>query len=378
MRVMMLGLRAAYGAQGGIETHVRDIAAGLAQHYGDSGEIEVVERGRFVPRGRVLPAELKPLRLRQIWCPDSSKLEAIVHTSLATGYAIFRRPDITHYHGIGPSLLAPVAKLFGLRVVVTHHGEDYARDKWGSFAKMTLRVGEWCAARFSDARIVIAPGLDRKLLGKFQKDFHYIPNATPKLLSVGPGSNLLKHALTPQKYLIHIGRIVPEKCQMDILEAFSSIDTDCKLVFVGDSDHDSAYGREFKAKAAKDGRVVLTGSVDRAAVSELLSNAAGFLLPSTHEGLPIALLEAMSLNLPVAISDIPSLKALGLPAECYVSPRDIGAIREGIERMVSATEKPRPDWSHYLESYKIDTVIERTIGVYHQALNGRRARKIRK
>ncbi len=50
--------------------------------------------------------------------------------------------DIVHIHAIGPALLVPIARLLGIKVVFTHHGPDYDRDKWGFWAKTMLKLGE--------------------------------------------------------------------------------------------------------------------------------------------------------------------------------------------------------------------------------------------
>ena len=45
-----------------------------------------------------------------------------------------------HIHAIGPALLTPMARLLGMKVVFTHHGPDYDRNKWGTAAKTILKL----------------------------------------------------------------------------------------------------------------------------------------------------------------------------------------------------------------------------------------------
>ena len=51
------------------------------------------------------------------------------------------RPDILHIHSVGPALFTPLARAFGLRVVVTHHLANYENKKWGPAARLVLRLG---------------------------------------------------------------------------------------------------------------------------------------------------------------------------------------------------------------------------------------------
>src|SRR3546814_14376290 len=74
--------------------------------------------------------------------PRSKSLEAIVATFIAILYAWIRGAQIIHIHAIGPALLCPLARILGLHVIVTHHGSDFERAKWGAFAKLTLLLGE--------------------------------------------------------------------------------------------------------------------------------------------------------------------------------------------------------------------------------------------
>ena len=57
--------------------------------------------------------------------------------------AAFSRPDVLHIHAIGPAIFTPLARAFGLRVVVTYHSLNYEHKKWGRVARFVLRFGEW-------------------------------------------------------------------------------------------------------------------------------------------------------------------------------------------------------------------------------------------
>ncbi len=123
---MMLGLRGFPNVQGGVETHVQY----LSSHLNDLGcEVNVIVRSPYHPKEKGI--EWNGIRFYRIWAPASKKLEAIVHTFLGVCYAALKRPDVLHIHAIGPSLMVPLARILGLKVVITHHGPDYDRQKWG-------------------------------------------------------------------------------------------------------------------------------------------------------------------------------------------------------------------------------------------------------
>src|SRR5690606_12997030 len=127
IRVMVLGLRGLVRVEGGIETHARKLYPLLAR-MGCRGE--VLQRSPYYPKS-ARPRSRHGVRLRYLWSPVRPGLETAVHTFLGVLYAAVTRPDILHLHAIGPGFLAPLARALGLRVVVTHHAEDYRREKWG-------------------------------------------------------------------------------------------------------------------------------------------------------------------------------------------------------------------------------------------------------
>lgn len=364
LRVMILGLRAIEGAQGGVESHVRDLVRGLLARPGQDLALEVVERSRYVVKGRALAGLQGRVRLTSLWCPASTGLETIVHTLLGVLYAAWRRPDVLHLHAVGPSLLTPVARLLGLRVVVTHHGEDYAREKWGRFARWALETGEAWGARFANAGIVIAAPLQGLMQRKYGRHYAFIPNAAPQAACRDDAQTVLhRWGLAPGGYFLHVGRVVPEKRQLDLIAAFARCpDPGLRLVLAGANDHPSDYENQVNQAAAQDARVIRTGALPPADIYQLLSHARAFVLPSSHEGLPISLLEAMRCGAPVVVSDIVSLKAVELPESCYVACGNVQALTDAL----SAAVRPfHPvDWSRWLQRYALPAICDATANVY--------------
>ena len=149
---MWLGLRGFPNVQGGVETHAENICPLLVELGCD---VHVVTRSPYQPRdvGRTW----KGVRFHPLWAPRSKRLEAILHTLLGVLYAgLVSRPDVLHIHAIGPAIMSPLARLLGLKVVVTHHGPDYDRQKWGPICQAcpaTWRaaghaLGEWAHCYF--------------------------------------------------------------------------------------------------------------------------------------------------------------------------------------------------------------------------------------
>ena len=74
-----------------------------------------------------------------------------------------------HIHAIGPALLVPFARMLGMKVVFTHHGPDYDRDKWGFAAKTMLKLGERMGTMFANEVIVISEVINRLLVKKYNR-----------------------------------------------------------------------------------------------------------------------------------------------------------------------------------------------------------------
>lgn len=124
--------------------------------------------------------------------------------------------------------------------------------------------------------------------------------------------------LTEYSYILAVGRLVKEKGFDKLVEAFKEQSpSSVKLVIAGDADHQDEYAQKLKGICQREENILLTGFIKGDKLAQLYAYARIFVLPSTHEGLPIALLEAMSYGCPILASDIPANKEIGLPDECY-------------------------------------------------------------
>jgi glycosyltransferase involved in cell wall biosynthesis len=363
--VLMLGLRSVGAGQGGVEAHVDQLVSEMDR---EGLKVDVVVRSPYSQPG--VRNRGSSTRVIPIWSPKGKSTEAFVHSLLAVGYAVWRRPRIVHIHAIGPALVAPLARMMGMHVVMTHHGEDYNREKWGQLARRILRLGERFGATYSNERICVSQSLSENLTKRYDRPFRFIPNGVRQPTPVAANDVLTELGLTAGRYILHVGRIVPEKRQLDLIAAIAGNSMPgIKLVLVGAADHESAYSQEVIDRAAETDNVVIAGFRSGAALAEIFSNAAVFALPSTHEGLPIALLEAMSYGRRVVASDIQANLNVGLPPECYFEAGSVPALQSRLrEQFALAVSGEQADWEGLLRQFDWPQIADRTIDVYLNAL----------
>ncbi|TCJ18046.1 glycosyltransferase [Parasulfuritortus cantonensis] len=333
----MLGLRGFPGVQGGVETHAQHLCPLLAAA---GCHVEVIVRSAYQPPS--VGDHWQGVRFRRLWAPKSKGLEAIVHSFLGVLYAgLIRRPDVLHIQAIGPAVMTPLARLFGLRVVVTHHGPDYDRQKWGQVARWVLQLGERFGMRWSHGRIVISEVIRGLVRQKHGRESTLIPNGVVLPDLPDSADALAKFGLDAGRYVVLVSRLVPEKRHFDLIRAFDQAALPgWKLAIVGASDHPDEYVRSVIEAAKATPGTVCTGLQTGEALRQLYAHAGIFVLPSSHEGLPIALLEALSYGLPVVASDIPANLEVGLPAAHYFPLGDTEALAERLRAFAAQPLTP--------------------------------------
>ncbi|MBI4139010.1 glycosyltransferase family 4 protein [Candidatus Uhrbacteria bacterium] len=301
------GIPASMALGGGIERHVEILSRRLAER---GHNVSVYVRPYTNPKRRFTWSGVHLITLPTI---RRKHLDAIVHTFLATIHVLFQNVDIIHYHAVGPATLAWIPRLFKWRsrVVVTFHGRDQFHEKWKWAARMYLAFGEWAACRFPHLTIAISHEIRLFCEMMYRRNAVYIPNGVevPKRL---PGTQHLKKiGLEPEQYLITLGRLIPVKAYEDAILAYKNLETDKKLLLIGDASYDSIeYQSKLERLAASDARVILMGRRTGEELEQLIAHCYAMIHPSRSEGLSIAILEALSYGRLVVMSDIPANREL--------------------------------------------------------------------
>ena len=371
LKVMMLGLRGVPQVQGGVEKHVEELARVFVEKGWD---VEVLGRKPYLTQKQAYQWE--GVQVTPLWAPVSTKFEAIAHTFLGVLVAAVRRPDILHIHAIGPALLTPLARLFGLKTVVTHHGFDYNRDKWGGLARKMLKTGEWAGMRFASQRIAVSRHIVETMAERYHVSAQFIPNGVTLRESAGTSDVLQQFGLVEKQYVVMVARIVPEKNQHDLIAAFAAMQaagchTDKKLAIVGAADHQSPYVDQVKALAAQTPNVVLTGMQRGDDLAALYSNAALFVLPSSHEGMPIAMMEAMGYGLPVLASNITANLEVGLPEGDYFPLGDTQALAKQMAVKLDqplSSKQAEAQSAEVAATYGWSGIADQTLAVYQRLI----------
>lgn len=363
MKIVVTGTRGIPNIMGGVETHCEELFPRIAARGYD---VTVMRRKSYV---RDTQQEWKGVKLIDVETPKKKSFEAIIHTFRAINRAKRSGADVLHIHAIGPALLVPYAKLLGMKVVFTHHGPDYDRDKWGFAAKTMLKLGEWMGCKFADQIIVISDVI-RKLIAERcgrTESVHLIYNGVPEPDFCDYPEYFKELGIEKGKYILGMCRFVPEKHLHDLVDAYAQlaesnrIPRDVCLVLAGDTDFEDEYSKNLKKKACDNG-VVLTGFIRGKKLHSLLTNALCYSLPSSHEGLPIALLEAMSYHLPVITSAIPANLEVGLPAECYHQVGDVNTLASKIEKVIN---KPLQRVDYDMSKYDWEIIAGKVCEVYN-------------
>lgn len=339
-RVAMIGHKFIPSRDGGVEV----VVSNLAPHLADTGyDVTCYNRTnrqqKMLRREGTLPREYRGVRL--VWTPtvDRRGLAAMTSSVIASVMVSLTRCDLVHYHTEGPCVLCWLPKLFGKKVVVTVHGLDHMRQKWGKLASAYIMWGEKAAVRHADSIIVLSEGVRTYFREKYGRETVLIPNgidpAEPR-----PASEIAeKFGLSSRDYILFLGRLVPEKGVHYLIEAYQKLHTDKKLVIVGGTSDTDDYVRQLYGMAGEDPSILFTGFQQGPAVEEFYSNAYLYVLPSDLEGMPLSLLEAMNCGCCCVTSDIGECADV-LDGSGFTFPRgNVEGLRETLQDLCDHPEK---------------------------------------
>lgn len=310
MKIAVIGSKGLPPHQGGIEhqcaeIYPRMVAAGhRVDLYARSSYNANSTHGKVSTYRGVKVITMPSIKLRGI--------DALACSGMSATLAATKSYDIIHFHALGPALFTPVPRLIsGAKILTTCHGLDWQRAKWGTLSSKAIKTGEQAAVKFADQLVVVSEALQDYFRQTYNRQSIYIENAPVAYANSDKqfayGSSL---GLERDRYLVFIGRLVPEKRVDLLLAAFQQLQqqqqaNDWKLVFVGDKSDTGSFSSKLLQLANNSPDIIFTGELQGPYLAEIMRGAGLFVLPSDLEGLPLALLEAMQEGIPAVVSDIP-------------------------------------------------------------------------
>lgn len=371
MRIHLIGAKGipsdSVPGAGGVERHVEQLATRLSE----KGHRVSVYIRKYSEYRRHTWNGVRLIRIPSI---RSKNFDTISHVFLSTLHVLFQETDIIHYHGVGPSTLAWIPRLLKPRakVVCTFHSRDWFDSKWSWFARTYLKFGEWAAVHFPHRTIVISHTLQVFCRKRWKRVTSYIPNGAD-LPSPQGISELAPFGLQPGKYLLGVGRLVPNKAYEVAIEAYRNVASDFPLVIVGEAFHSTEYDHKLRELAERDPRVRLVGYQSGTALRQLFAHCYAFIHPSRAEGLSVTIIEAMAASKVVIMSDIKENLELIDHSGISFKTDDRDELRKAIELVLAdpamVEERGKRAREMVKKEYSWAKVVDKTETLYKDVLN---------
>lgn len=376
LRIALLGTRGVPSIYGGFERCAEQLGLRLVER---GHSVTVYCRRHFVdPRLH----EYGGMKLVSLPTIQNKYLDTLTHTFFSSLHALFQPYDVCLYFIAGNSLVSWIPRLAGKPTVLNVDGLDWKREKWPRPAKLYIQMAERLATSLPTVALT-----DSRVVQKFYRDKY---NASIRYITYGseveplaPGPALQKWGLEPRKYILFVGRIVPENHVHHLLEAYGGLadKAGMKLVIMGDASYAEDYMARVHSLATPD--TVFTGYVGGDGYRELVSNAYLFVETSSASGTHPALLEAMSLgNCVVAQDTAENIETMGGAGLTYSGKKAVSALRATLQELLhnpALVDKYRGRaHAHVQTNYSWDAVTEEYLTLFYRLVTKRGAKRSRR
>jgi len=370
MKICMIGHKTVPSRDGGVEIVVEELASRMVQN---NNEVTLFNRKR---KQNTSAKEYKGIHLTDVFTINKKSLDAIVYSYFATKKAIKMAKkgefDVIHFHAEGPcNFLYKFGKLNSNKrkklpkVVVTIHGLDWQRGKWGGLATKILLRGEKQAVKYADNIIVLSENNKKYFKDTYNRETTFIPNGVSEAILHEPEVIKEKWNLDKNEYVLFLARIVPEKGVHYLVEAWkklkNEIDTNKKLVIAGGSSHSQDYYNQIKAMIGNDDSIIMTDFVSGQSLHELFSNAYLYVLPSDIEGMPMSLLEAIAYGNCCLVSNIPENTEVITEDSFTFKKGNVEDLKTKLEEIIKLDIKSH---EKMVQVYSWDDVTKKTLEIY--------------
>ena len=369
MKIAMFGHKDILSRNGGVEIVVKELSTRFAALGHD-----VVVFDRAV-KDKVYPYFYKNVKVDASPNIHAPGISAFTSSVAAMCKSLLVKPDLIHIHAEGSCFAIPLAKFFKVPVVVTVHGLDWQRRKWGKVARSVIKLSEAICAKYAD-EIITLNKYDQQYFWKtYHRNTILLPNGVTVMSPSFLCEELRNLGLKDSQYFLFLGRIVPEKNVDKLITAFESIQTDFKLVIAGGSSDSNNYYQHVLNLAKQDSRILTLGFVEGDRINQLFSNAYIYILPSEIEGHPLSLLEAASSGCCCLTSDIKQLDGILGDSSLVFSLSDSNSLKESL---MWALDNPKVVGelgnrarNYVVNNYNWDLIAELTLDIYTSVIEDR-------
>ena len=369
LRIAMFGHKRIPSREGGVEIVVEKLSTAMARR---GHSVTCYNRAGKHVSGKEFGAqavkEYQGVRIKKVLTLDFRGLAAMSASVTAALSAALGSYDVVHVHAEGPAFMCWLPKLFGKRVIVTVHGLDHMRAKWGRFASWYLMQGEKNSVRYADEIIVLSQGVKDYFMTTYGRETVFIPNGVERPAILPAEIISEKYGLTKDSYILFLGRIVPEKGLRYLVEAYRGLETEKKLVIAGGSSDSQGFMDELREMSRGDDRIIFTGFIQGQELDELYANAYIYTLPSDLEGMPLSLLEAMSYGNCCVVSDIAECAEVVEDKAVVFHKSDAEDLRAKLKMLIenpSVTEEYKKTAADFIcAKYNWEDVTDQTLRLY--------------
>ena len=284
----------------------------------------------------------------------------------------FGKFDLVHLHNAEAGFILPILRL-KYKVISTSHGSAYWRTKWGKIAKKIMSMMDKPFISFSNIATCVSINEAKRLESVFQKKVHYIPNGVGAEYAgdIPAANKILKEKnINNEKYFIFVaGRIEPTKGAHLAIKAINNMDTDEKLIMVGDTNHSRNYQKYLLEILSN--KIISIDFIDKPeTLYGLMKLAFALIFPSTVEAMSMVLLEASMLEVPIICSDIPENKAifgdLGIYFENDNEESLTKTLHWALDNPQKMTENSKKLKDHVHSNFSWDVIVNSYVHLYEE------------
>jgi len=306
MKIAMVGTKGIPAKWGGIEKYIEETGKRLVTR----GHHVTVFASKWYCRDYA-EKEYLGIKIMKIPTLHHQATDAISNAFFAAIMIILGRYDIVHFHGYASYYFVPLFRILNKKTVITSHGlvdSKWNNPKYSGFGREIIRYGGICGIKTAHSVTTVAEFWKKRIREEYNINARVFPSGIDSASPKPADLIKQKYKLFGNDFFLFLGRIDPIK-RVDLLLSHSGIITEkYKLVIAGGAQDafTEKYFAALKSGYQHNPKIIFTGPVHGAEKEELLSGCRIFVTPSGSEGLPIALLEAMSYGRCSLASDIPA------------------------------------------------------------------------